>query len=97
MGYLRHLFFPAGGALIVMVPIIIPQRVTTLTGEAILEEIIIIIARHHGLGRHRDHTEGKKGKAGMDWLVPVHLFLDKTKRKHDNRVFSGRGAAWKRT
>ena len=57
-----------GGALIVMVPIIIPQRVTTLTGEDILEEIIIIIAHRHGLCR--DHTEGK---AGMDWLIPVHL------------------------
>ena len=34
---------------------------------------------------------------GKDWLVPVHLFLDKIQRKHDNRVFSGRGAAWKRT
>ena len=44
-----------------MVPIIIPQRVTTLTGEDILEEIIIIIARCHD----RDHTEGK-GKPGMD-------------------------------
>ena len=57
-----------------MEPIIIPQRVTTLTGEDTgedtLGEIIIITAHCHGLCRHRDHTEGK---AGMDWLIPVHL------------------------
>ena len=50
-----------------MAPIIIRQRVSTLTGEDILGGIIIIIARRHDPDRHQGHAEirVRRGRIGL--------------------------------